>query len=95
MNSPTSPSELRTENRAVLRLVIYVFGVILVSCFLLALNTGMFFALSQGIKSLLPSMDGISQLIQYANYIGPIILLYLEWYAWDVISSRRLPSRTT
>ncbi len=95
MNTPTSSSDLRTENRAVLRLVIYVFGVILVSSFLLALNTGMFFALSQGTKSLLPSMDGISQLIQFANYICPIILLYLEWYAWDVISSRRLPSRNS
>jgi hypothetical protein len=95
VNTPTGQSDVRTENRAVLRLVIYVFGVILVSSFLLALNTGMFFALSQGIKSLLPSMDGISQLIQFANYIGPIILLYLEWYAWDVISSRRLPSRAS
>ena len=94
MSNQTSPNDLRSENRAVLRLVVYIFGVVLVSSVLLALNTGMFFALSQGVKSLLPSMDGLSQLIQFANYICPVILLYLEWYAWDVISSRRLPSRT-
>ena len=95
MSNQSNPSELRAENRAVLRLVVYIFGVILVSSFLLALNTGMFFALSQGVKSLLPSMDGLSQLIQFANYICPVILLCLEWYAWDVISSRRLTSRTS
>jgi hypothetical protein len=95
MSNQSDPSELRAENRAVLRLVVYIFGVILVSSFLLALNTGMFFALSQGVKSLLPSMDGLSQLFQFANYICPVILLCLEWYAWDVISSRRLTSRTS
>lgn len=95
MSNQSDPSELRAENRAVLRLVVYIFGVILVSSFLLALNTGMFFALSQGVKSLLPSTDGLSQLFQFANYICPVILLCLEWYAWDVISSRRLTSRTS
>jgi len=91
VSSQINPHDSRTENRAVLRLVIYVFGLILVSSFLLALNTGMFFALSQGVRSLLPDMDGISQLVQFANFIGPVVLLYLEWYAWDVVSSRHVP----
>ncbi len=90
MNNPTSPNDSRNENGAVLRLMIYVFGLIVVSCFLLALNTGMFFALTQELRSVLPELDGLSQLIQLANYICPVILLYLEWYAWDVLSSRRL-----
>lgn len=91
MSKQTNLHDSGVENRAVLRLVIYVFGFILVSSFLLALNTGMFFALSQGIRSLLPDMDGLSQLIQFANFIGPVVLLYLEWYAWDVVSSRHVP----
>lgn len=90
MSNPTSPNDSRNENRAVLRLMIYVFGLVVISSFLLALNTGLFFALTQELRSVFPQLDGISKLIQLANYICPVILLYLEWYAWDVLSSRRL-----
>lgn len=90
LDTETNP---QVENRAVRKLVLYILGVVLVSAAMLAVNTGMIFALSQGVTTLLPEWTGIRQPIQMLIFLGPVLLLYLEWYLWDVITSRRAPSR--
>ena len=87
MDSDTNPKE---ERRAVFQLVLTIFGLIVISSFLLAINTGMVFGLTQGINQLLPERVGVSQLIQFSIYIGPVALLCLEWYLWDLITTRKL-----
>jgi len=62
----------------------------LVSSVLVAVNTGMVFAFSKGIESKLPSLVGMDQIVQFFLFIFPIILLYAEWYAWDVLTTRRV-----
>jgi hypothetical protein len=91
MDQETNPG---AENRAVRRLVLYVLGIVLVSAALLAVNTGLIFSLAQGISSVLPATIGIPQLVQLLIFVGPVLLLYLEWYVWDVMTSRRVRSRT-
>ncbi len=90
LDTETNP---RVENRAVRKLVLYILGVVLVSAAMLAVNTGMIFALSQGVTTLLPEWIWIRQPIQMLIFLGPVLLLYLEWYLWDVITSRSTPSR--
>jgi hypothetical protein len=80
----------KIENRAVRKLVLYVIGIIFVSSILFAINTGLVFSLAQGIAGLLPDLPGASQLIQLVIFIGPVFLLYLEWYVWDVLTARRV-----
>jgi hypothetical protein len=87
MDSELNPKE---ERRAVVRLVVYVFGLMLVGSLLLAINTGMVFGLTQGINQILPERIGVSQLVQFSIYLGPVALLCLEWYLWDLVTTRKL-----
>ncbi|MEQ1825955.1 MAG: hypothetical protein ABL921_08400 [Pirellula sp.] len=82
------------ENSAVRRLVAYVLGIVLVSAVFLAINTGLVFSLAQGVSSILPEMIGLPQLVQLTMFVGPVFLLYLEWYVWDVLTVRRVRQRT-
>ena len=75
----------KIENRATLKLALMVFWFVLVSAMLLAINTWMVYSLSQAIGKLLPNLVGISILVQLLIFIGPMVLLYLEWFAWDVV----------
>jgi hypothetical protein len=93
MNMEKELNEQAAERRALRRLIAYVFGLVVISSFLLAVNTGMIFGLTQAIRTLIPEWAGNSQVFQFINYICPMILLYLEWYAWDVISARQMHSR--
>lgn len=91
--STTSEYDPKTENRAVVRLALYILWFVLVSSLLLSINTWMIYALSQGVAKLLPNIPGISILVQLVIFIGPMVLLYLEWFAWDVIYAHRLRAR--
>ncbi len=91
--STTSEYDPKTENRAVVRLALYILWFVLVSSLLLSINTWMIYALSQGVAKLLPYNSGISILVQLVIFIGPMVLLYLEWFAWDVIYAHRLQAR--
>jgi energy-converting hydrogenase Eha subunit A len=90
-----SESNPRIENQAVRKLVLYVLGVILVSTFLLTINTGMIFSLATGLLLLAPDLPMVPQLGQLFIFVCPILLLYLEWYVWDVVSARRIRSRAS
>jgi hypothetical protein len=82
---PDSDHDQSAENRATLQLAIYILTFVLVSSLLLAVNTWMIFSLSQGTAKLLPQVPGLSILVQLVVFIGPMVLLYLEWFAWDVV----------
>jgi hypothetical protein len=87
MVSEPTPAQ---ESRAIWKLSLYVLWVCLVSALLFAVNTGMVFAFFKGIESELPSLLGMDQIIQFSLFIFPIVLLYAEWYAWDVLTTRRV-----
>lgn len=83
----------KAENRAAFRLALYAILLVVVSSILLAINTWMIYGLSQGTSKLLPDIEGVTFALQLLIFIGPMVLLYLEWFAWDVlyaqVSSRR------
>ena len=80
----------QNENKAVRKLVLYIFGIVLISTLMLAFNTGLIFSLAFGLKNFLPAFPGSNEFIQLIIYLGPVILLYFEWYAWDVLTSGRI-----
>jgi hypothetical protein len=86
--SAQSEYDPKTEKRAMRRLAIYVFFFVLVSAVLLSVNTLMVYSLAQGIGKLLPEIMGISIVSQLMIFIGPMVLLYLEWFLWDVLSGQ-------
>ncbi len=101
MSSASEPNP-RIENRAVFRLALYIGWFVVVSAALLAVNTWMIFSLALGVSKILAKLPGIAILSQLLIFIGPMVLLYLEWFAWDVIYSqfyarrlRRRKSRNT
>ena len=90
------------EKRAVLRLALYIGWFVIVSAMLLMVNTWMIFSLALGVSKILSQLPGVTILSQLLIFIGPMVLLYLEWFAWDVIYSqfyarrlRRRKSRIT
>jgi len=82
-----------TENQAAFRLALYVLWFVSVSAVLLAINTWMIFSLTQGTAKIVPQFLGIEILVQLLIFIGPMVLLYLEWFAWDLIYAHRTRSR--
>lgn len=77
------------ESQALWKLSAYIFGVIAISALLLAVNSGMVFGLATSLGSQLQYFPLIEPLTQYAIYVVPVLFLYLEWYAWDVLISIR------
>ncbi len=87
---PESDYDRKLENRAAFRLSVYVLGFVIISAVLLVINTWMIFSLAQGIAKLLEQIPYISILVQLLIFIGPMVLLFLEWFAWDVIYANRV-----
>lgn len=90
---PESDYDRKIENQASFRLSVYVLGFVIISSVLLAINTWMIFSLAQGISKLLPQIPNSSILVQLLIFIGPMVLLFLEWFAWDVIYANRALAR--
>lgn len=85
--------EKALERRAVRQLALYTLMVVLISVLLLALNAGMVFGLATNLGESLQFLPLIGPLTQLSIFILPILLLFLEWYAWDVLSSARRRQR--
>jgi uncharacterized BrkB/YihY/UPF0761 family membrane protein len=85
--------EKALERRAVRQLALYTLMVVLVSVLLLALNAGMVFGLATSLGESLQFLPLIGELTQLSIFVLPILLLFLEWYAWDVLSSARRRQR--
>lgn len=77
------------ESKALWRLAVYTFGVVFASIVLLAINAGMVFGLAAVLEATFENMPLIEPIIQYSIYVLPVLLLYLEWYAWDILVSAR------
>jgi hypothetical protein len=77
------------ESRALWKLAAYIFAVVIVSVILLAINAGMVFGLATALESILQFVPLIESITQYAIYVFPVLFLFLEWYAWDVLISIR------
>ena len=78
----------KNENRDVFRLSLYIGWFVLVSAFLLTINTWMIYSWALGVAKVFSKLPGIEILSQLLIFIGPMVLLYLEWFAWDVIYSQ-------
>ncbi|XZE44674.1 hypothetical protein SH467x_004288 [Pirellulaceae bacterium SH467] len=77
------------DRRAVWKLGGYILWIALVSTVLCAMNTGMVFALTKGLETKLPEFPGSNQLMQFMLAVVPVLLLFAEWYAWDILTTRR------
>lgn len=77
------------ETRALWKLAAYIFGVVAISGLLLAVNAGMVFGLATNLEARFQTFPLIEPITQYAIYVVPVLFLYLEWYAWDVLISMR------
>jgi hypothetical protein len=93
MKPALDPDQL-AERKALRQLMLYIFGEVIVSIFLLAINAGMVFGLVQALGWLFPRFDvsdelSPSALPQLIIYTLPVLLLFLEWYAWDIMTSSR------
>jgi len=90
----TVDSDQAAERKALKQLMLYIFAEVIVSVILLALNAGMVFGLVQALGWLFPRFDvsdelSPSALPQLIIYTLPVLLLFLEWYAWDILYSAR------
>jgi hypothetical protein len=91
---PNLDPDRQVQRKAMRQLLLYVFGEVIVSVVLLALNAGMVFGLVQALGWLFPRFDvsdelSPSALPQLIIYTLPVLLLFLEWYAWDILTSSR------
>lgn len=85
--------EKALERRAVRQLALYTMMLVLISVLLLALNAGMVFGLATNLEESLQFLPLIGPMTQLTIFIVPILLLFLEWYTWDVLSSARRRQR--
>ena len=95
---PAIDPEQQAERKALRQLILFIFGETHISVALLALNAGMVFGLVQALGWLFPRFDLADELSpsaiqQLIIYTLPVLLLFLEWYAWDVLSSVRKSNR--
>jgi len=93
MKTTVDPDQA-TERKALKQLILYIFAEVIVSVILLALNAGMVFGLVQALGWIFPRFDisdelSPSALPQLIIYTLPVLLLFLEWYAWDILYSAR------
>lgn len=77
------------DRKAVWKLGGYILGIALVSTILCMMNTGMVFALAKGLETKLPEFPGSNQIMQFMLAVVPVLLLFAEWYAWDILTTRR------
>lgn len=77
------------EYQALWKLAAYVFCIILVSAVLLAINAGLVYGLATALEERFQTVPFIRELSQGILYVIPVALLYLEWYAWDVLIAMR------
>ena len=91
MSEPLTQDQI-AEKRAVRQLIWTIFGEIFISIILLAINAGMVFGLVQALGSIFPRLDVSDELTpsalpQLIIYLVPVMLLFLEWHAWDILTS--------
>lgn len=91
MSEPLTQDQI-AEKRAVRQLIWTIYREIFISIILLAINAGMVFGLVQALGSIFPRLDVSDELTpsalpQLIIYLVPVMLLFLEWHAWDILTS--------
>lgn len=79
----------RQETKALWKLAVYIFGVVIASIVMLAINAGMVFGLASVLGTAFRNGPINELIVQYAIYVLPVLLLYLEWFAWDILVTTR------
>ncbi len=79
-----------------MQLLLYISGEVAISVLLIAINAGIVSGLVQALGWMFPRLNGneelrLSALPQLIIYTLPILLPFLEWYAWDILTSVRRP----
>jgi hypothetical protein len=69
-------------------LATFSFFTVLFSGVALVFNAALVFALYQGSLQFLPPWFAMVQLGQLILFVGPMLLLFLEWLLWDYVSVR-------
>ena len=86
MKPANQPNQKKQSTRGVgWRLSIYVISVMLVSCALLAANIGMVFVFFTSFVDYIPA-QAVPYIGQFTMYVGPYLLLFLEWQLWDSLA---------
>ena len=62
---------------------VYLLVVTMIAAVGLLLNATVVYAMYTALSLLLPAALDIPQLWQFVIYVGPVILLFLEWSVWD------------
>lgn len=83
-------NDLSASRRARRFLAIYILGYVILSSLLLLLNVGMVYSLYSGLAILIPESFS-KQIGQLVLLLGPFLLLFLEWYLYDLLTQ---PFRT-
>jgi hypothetical protein len=79
----------RDKRQAWWRLLAYVFVVVAISCFLLILNVGIVYTLFAGVAQFTLQESYAQKVGQFLLFIGPFLLLFPEWYVYDVFIGPR------
>ncbi len=62
---------------------VYILSLAVIAAIGLLLNATVVYAMYTALSLLLPAALDIPQLWQFVIYVGPVILLFLEWSVWD------------
>jgi hypothetical protein len=89
-NRHEGPSEQAMYRQALWRLAAYVAMTFLVSGVLLLLNVGIVYTVFAGLAQYTLDETYAQKIGQFVLFIGPFLLLFPEWYIYDVLIA---PSR--
>ena len=81
-----------SESKARRFLTGYILFVICVSSLLFIFNMGIVYALTRGIESRFSETFGIAGIVQFLLFVLPVILVFAEWYLWDILLAKRYRS---
>jgi hypothetical protein len=85
--------EFHNEDRPARRfLAVYILFVVVVSSLLFVFNMGIVFALTRGIEAKFSATLGITGIVQFLLFVIPILLVFAEWYLWDILLAKRYRS---
>ena len=82
------PSRQTSSFRQYFGLALFSLYTVVVSSVALVFNAALIYALYTGSMQLLPDWFSMVQFGQLILFIGPMVLLVLEWMLWDYLSVR-------
>lgn len=83
------PTQRRIQAKASKKLWGYVLWVLFVSAVLCSLNTALVYALVRGLEPVLTEYMWGQPVMKYSLAIVPVLLVFAQWHAWDLLTSRR------